>query len=87
MTVLPDDAALPPPRGPEAFEVKTLPAIIELRPSWWRHPIRRWKLRHLLPDMEASEREMDELVSDEMREAFNRRMEDAFINGTGEPPA
>lgn len=76
-----------PPGSPTAvFEVKTLKSVIELRPSWWRHPIRRWKLRHLLPDMEASERESRELLGDERYEAFQRRMDDAFLNGTGAAP-
>lgn len=72
-------------RSEPTIEVKTIPAIIELRPSWWRHPIRRWKLRHLLPDMEASERHSRELLGgfvDELR----RREEEAFLNGTGDAP-
>lgn len=28
-------------------------SAIELRPSWFRHPIWRWRLRHLARDIQA----------------------------------
>lgn len=61
--------------GRGEIKVKAFPSVIELRPSWWRHPILRWKLRHLLPDMEA-------FVDDELRKRLNRRLDEAFLLGT-----
>jgi hypothetical protein len=72
--------------GHVEFQVKTMKSVIELRPSWWRHPIRRWKLRHLLPDMEEAEHQAREMLGDEVYDEFQHRMDDAFLNGTGDQP-
>lgn len=80
-----------PPTDPAAqFEVKTIRGIIQLRHSWWRHPILWWKTRHILPDVRREQQIARELVGDERFEALQaemrRREEEAFLHGTGARP-
>lgn len=62
--------------------VKTYVGHVQLRYSFWRHPILWWKTRHLLPDMERVEREGREAVGEERYRFMQELEEVAFLCGT-----
>jgi hypothetical protein len=70
-----------PLAGPDG-EVTHVEAILTPYPRPWRHPIRWWKARHLRADIAAQ----DELVSPEFREILDRKMDEAFLFGSGHVP-
>lgn len=61
--------------------VVSIKSVITLRPSFWRHPILWWKTRHLLPDMERHQEEIDELMGPEFRREFDRKLEEQIFFG------
>jgi hypothetical protein len=59
--------------------VRIIPSIVQLRYSFWRHPILWWKTRHLLPDILA----LEARISNELLAAFREREDQAFLRGDG----
>lgn len=52
-------------------------------PRWWRNPIQRWRMRHLLRDVRKLQAELDRTLTPEGRQWFSELQERAFLFGGG----